>query len=69
MNASYQGQRLIKISAVEAILGHKRSWVYKRIEKGLIPAPTRLSTRDVVWDEAAIIAVKDRILSGTFLPQ
>lgn len=69
MTAQYTGQRLIKIAAVEAILGHKKSWVYKQIELGLIPQPTRLSSRDVVWNEADIIRVKDSILAGTFLPK
>lgn len=69
MTAQYAGQRLIKIAAVEAILGHKKSWVYKQIELGKIPQPTRLSSRDVVWDEADIIRVKDSILAGTFLPK
>ena len=69
MTAQYTGQRLIKIAAVEAILGHKKSWVYKQIELGKIPQPTRLSSRDVVWDEADIIRMKDSILAGTFLPK
>ena len=67
MTAQYTGQRLIKSAAVEAILGHKKSWVYKQIELGKIPQPTRLSSRDVVWNEADIIRVKDSILAGTFL--
>lgn len=62
----YEGQRLIKIATVERILGHKKTWIYNHIARGLIPQPVRLSSRSVVWDEADILKVKEMILAGTF---
>lgn len=61
--ATYQGQRLIKLPAVEALFGHKKTWIYTQIKLGNIPAPKRLSSRDVFWDEAEIIAAKDRLFA------
>lgn len=63
--AQYQGQRLIKLPAVEALFGHKKTWIYTQIKRGLIPAPKRLSSRDVFWDEAEILAAKQRLLDET----
>lgn len=62
----YKGQRLIRLAAVEEILGHKKTWIYKHIKAGNIPAPAKPSLYDAVWNEADILAVKDKLLNGTF---
>ena len=62
--AQYHGQRLVKLPAVEAIFGHKKTWIYAQIKLGNIPAPKRLSSRDVFWDEAEIIAAKERLFQS-----
>ena len=66
LEQQYKGRRLIRLPAVETILAHRKTWVYKHIKLGNIPKPVVLSSKDVCWDESEILAVKERLINGTF---
>ncbi|MCE3004464.1 MAG: AlpA family transcriptional regulator [Xanthomonadaceae bacterium] len=49
MHDSVIGRRLLRLPDVQAIVGLRRSEIYRRIRNGTFPAPIRLGTNAVAW--------------------
>lgn len=47
--------RFMRLPEVEDTIGGKKSTIYKMIGEGRFPKPVRLSSRMVVWSEAAVL--------------
>jgi prophage regulatory protein len=47
-------ERAIRLSEVANLIGLSRSHIYRLVERGLFPAPVRLSDRVTVWREADV---------------
>lgn len=62
-----QPQRLalLRLPAVEALVGLRKSSIYDAVKRGEFPAPIKLSRRAVCWSAAAIDAwITERIKAG-----
>jgi prophage regulatory protein len=56
---------LLRLSSVEAMVGLKKSEIYRRIKLGTFPQPIKLGLRAVAWPTAAVDAwVKSLIQKG-----
>ncbi|HVL45781.1 MAG TPA: AlpA family transcriptional regulator [Acidovorax sp.] len=51
-----QPARLIRLPAVEALTGLKRSSIYAGMRAGTFPGSVRLSIRAVAWRESEVLA-------------
>ncbi len=56
VEARTQSDRLLRLSAVEATTGLKRSTIYRLINQGRFPQSIRITDRCAAWSEAAINA-------------
>lgn len=54
--ATHQPAKLIRLPAVEALTGLKRSSIYAAMRAGTFPGTLRLSIRAVAWREAEVLA-------------
>lgn len=51
---SDDGERLLRISQLTAILGISRATIYRYIASGKLPKPVKLSARCVAWKASVI---------------
>lgn len=55
-------EQLLRLPAVENLVGYKRSTIYRLIQSGKFPAPVPLGARAVAWPLSLIESwVQDRI--------
>lgn len=47
-------ERLLPIAEVCRRVGFKRSWLYKRIERGEFPKPIKIGKRAIRWKQSSI---------------
>lgn len=61
----FQRDRLLRVAAVENIVGLKKSTIYKLVQQGIFPAPVRIGARASGWSESAVLRwVQERIQHG-----
>lgn len=62
MQSSNAKERLIRLPAVEAMTGCKKSTIYKLMKEGKFPRCVSVTARMVAWPESAVLAwVQERI--------
>lgn len=54
--APVHSAKLIRLPAVEALTGFKRSTIYAGMHAGTFPGSVRLSARSVAWRESEVLA-------------
>ncbi|WP_088347467.1 MULTISPECIES: AlpA family transcriptional regulator [Rhodomicrobium] len=47
-------RKFLRLPAVEAAIGKKKSWLYRAVEAGEFPRPIKIGSATVVWDAAEI---------------
>lgn len=62
MQSSNAKERLIRLPAVEAMTGCKKSTIYKLMKEGKFPRCVSVTARMVAWPESAVLTwVQERI--------
>lgn len=51
-----QHSGFLRIRHVEALVGMKKSTIWKRVAQGLFPRPLKLSSRMTVWRSSEVLA-------------
>lgn len=64
-------RQFLRMPALEAAIGKKKSWIYRSIELGEFPRPIKVGAATVVWDaeevarwQEARIAERDEAVNG-----
>jgi|TARA_B110000008_G_C16678475_1_gene447712 prophage regulatory protein len=47
--------KLLRLEAVIALIGMKRSWILQKTKDGKFPKPLRLSPRAVAWRQSDVL--------------
>ena len=55
---------LLRLPSISTAIGLKRSAIYDRIKRGLMPAPIALGQRAVGWPQCEIEAIVKALISG-----
>lgn len=55
---------LIRLPQTMALTGDRRSTLYLKVQKGLLPKPIRLGTRTIAWVQSEIEAINRARIAG-----
>lgn len=64
-NNSHQHDALLRLPEVERLIGLRKTWIYRSIQRGEFPAPIKLGQRAAAWPESEVHAwIAERIRAG-----